>query len=92
MDTRVLILYKTTDQAKRRKIAAKLKDYGIEIISGVYECRIKFHILENLKSFFESFAYEDGDFVRIYHISGEHEIAAWGERGEERAVGEWTLI
>lgn len=73
----ILIIYDITDNKKRNKFAKFLQGYGNRVQKSAFEARISRKKYTQLLSKVPAYVAKE-DSVRIYRISGQGQVTAWG--------------
>ena len=75
----VLIIYDIIENKKRTKFAKHLEGYGTRVQKSAFEARLTQKKYNNLMEEIPRFCSSE-DSIRVYRITGQSQISAWGTK------------
>lgn len=90
-----LVICKIAAPALRRQIYSRLKNRGICVSQGIFECDFDASELEKLQVYMRSLPYSSTDFIMIYSLCAhcQSKKLAFGiGLAEQSANDDWVII
>jgi len=74
----VVVIYDIVDDKRRLKMARFLKGFGFRVQRSCFECILDMNLYKKLITQIENYI-SDEDLLRIYRLTGNMEVKAWGD-------------
>lgn len=74
----VVVIYDIVDDKRRLKMAKFLKGFGFRVQRSCFECILDMNLYKKLVDQIENYI-SDEDLLRIYRLTGNMEVKAWGD-------------
>ena len=91
----ILVVCRIADSKLRSQIYAKLKNLGMPLLSGVYQCRLSDTEFEHLRQFLDSLEFDHTDCVHLFTLClhCRHNVLRFGNcQGEQLMDDSWMII
>lgn len=87
----VLVIYDIVDNKKRVKLSKHLLGYGVRVQKSAFEMMLSKKKFDKLVGELPGFISSE-DSIRLYKISGQGQMLAWGAENQEEQIEEIVLI